>query len=201
MTHELSRGFAQIWHCLWCAQQHEHSFLKTESCSWPGSSAPAPYEIIYIRTKHDRSVCGAKPTTGKLILARGTRLWESSHPCGDGVNNAQTPVLQGKLKLHSCCCEEQQQWHGADLSWPLVGSDSICAVSVARMGILLFFTGTQELLQLSLCPILCQCFWGEDQKNPSSHFDGSQVLCCVHKASGSKGWEVGMTEYFSFSFH
>lgn len=115
-------------------------------------------------------MCGTKPTTGKLVLAWGARLWGSSHPCGDGVNSAQTPVLQGKLKLHSCCCEEQQQWHGADHCWPLRGSDGVCAVSRVRVSTLPFLTGTQELLQLGLCPILCQCFWGEDQKSPSSHF-------------------------------
>lgn len=129
------------------------------------------------------------------------RLWGSSHPCGDGVNNAQTSVLQGKLKLHSCCCEEQQQWHRADHCWPLAGSGSVCAVSTVRVSTLPFFTGAQELLQLSLCPVLCRCFWGENQKSPSSHFDGSQALSCARKASGSKRWEVGMTEYFGFSFH
>lgn len=176
-------------------------FPLNRSCSWPGSSAPAPYIITSIRAKHERGVCVTKPTTGKLILAWGTRLWESSHPCGDGVNNAQTSVLQGKLKLHSCCCEEQQQWHRADHCWPLVGSGGICAVSMVCVSTLPFFTGTQELLQLGLCPVLCHCFWGEDQKSPSSHFDGSQALCCAHKASGSKGWEAGMTEYFSSSFY
>lgn len=110
-------------------------------------------------------------------------------------------MLQGKLKLHSCCCEEQQQWHGADHCWPLVGSGGICAVSMVCVSTLPFFTGTQELLQLGLCPVLCHCVWGEDQKSPSSHFDGSQALCCAHKASGSKGWEAGMTEYFSSSFY
>lgn len=38
------------------------------------------------------------PTTEKLVLAQGARLGGSSHLCGDGVDNAQSSVLQGEAQ-------------------------------------------------------------------------------------------------------
>lgn len=43
-------------------------------------------------------MCGRNLTAENLILAQGTRLEGSGHPCGDGVNDAQTSVLQGEAQ-------------------------------------------------------------------------------------------------------
>jgi len=97
-----------------------------------------------------------------------------------------------------CCQEKTAQpllWGAAagacrgDRCRPLVGLSSagVCAASMVFMSTLPFFTGTQELLQLGLCPSSCECFGGEDQKGPGSLFDGPQALYCLHKASGGEG--------------
>lgn len=109
-----------------------------------------------------------------------------------------------KLKLHSCCCEEQQQWHTELIAVDLLEAWAQKA-SVLRAWFLWArchsLQGHRSCCRSAFASSSCKCFGGEDQKSPSSHFDGSQGLHCVHKASGGEGWEGGMTKYFSFIFH
>ena len=107
-------------------------------------------------TTVERAVRRKKTTDEKLVPAQGTRLRGSSHPCGDGVNDAQTSVLQREAQTAQLLLLTAAVAYRADYRRPLVGlsGGGICAASMIFTSMLLFFTGTQELLQLILCLVV-----------------------------------------------
>lgn len=54
---------------------------------------------------------GKNPAAEKLLLAQGTRLGASSQPCADGVNGAQSCVLQAEAEAAQLLLGGAAGWH------------------------------------------------------------------------------------------